>query len=160
MRWFSSPSMASGTYVFSARITESLPLGYPIRLSRDHRICAPPPSFSQLITAFLAPQLQGIRLWTRIRLTILSFLDSRAAPGNLRSFATQNSTDTPVPHPRISTHVARHACTLPFQVHRLRCTVPVKNHGLQAKAPASTNSPRRPLPLTEIPQALPSPRSR
>lgn len=39
---------------------ESLPLGYPIRLSRDQRICATPPGLSQLITAFFASQLLGI----------------------------------------------------------------------------------------------------
>jgi hypothetical protein len=33
-------------------MTESLPPGYPIRLSADHGICAPPRGFSQLVTAF------------------------------------------------------------------------------------------------------------
>jgi hypothetical protein len=41
-------------------IRESLPVGYPIRLSRDRRICAPPPGFSQLIAAFFAVWLLGI----------------------------------------------------------------------------------------------------
>jgi hypothetical protein len=41
-------------------IADSRPLGYPIRPSRDHRICAPPPGFSQLITAFFAVRLRGI----------------------------------------------------------------------------------------------------
>ena len=56
------------------RMMESLPSGYPIRLSRDHRICAPSPGFSQLITAFFASQLQGIPHTPIVRLTILSFL--------------------------------------------------------------------------------------
>ena len=34
--------------------------GYPIRLSKDRRMCAPPPGFSQLTTAFLALGLLGI----------------------------------------------------------------------------------------------------
>ena len=54
LRWFSSLSLASATYVFSSRITDSRPLGYPIRPSADHWICAPPHGFSQLITAFFA----------------------------------------------------------------------------------------------------------
>jgi hypothetical protein len=60
LRWFSSLSMASAAYVFSGRMTDSHPPGYPIRLSGDHRICAPPPGFSQLITAFFASRLLGI----------------------------------------------------------------------------------------------------
>ena len=34
--------------------------GYPIRLSTDLRMCAPPHGFSQLTTAFLVRKLQGI----------------------------------------------------------------------------------------------------
>ena len=34
--------------------------GCPIRPSRDHRVCATPPSFSQLTTAFLASVCPGI----------------------------------------------------------------------------------------------------
>ena len=60
LRWFSSLSFASAAYVFSGRMTESLPPGYPIRLSGDQWICAPPPGFSQLITAFFALRLLGI----------------------------------------------------------------------------------------------------
>ena len=53
-------------------VQESLPAGYPIRQSADLRICAPPRGFSQLITAFIAPRLQGIRRGPMLRLTILS----------------------------------------------------------------------------------------
>ena len=35
-------------------------LGCPIRKSRDHRLFAPPPSLSQLITSFIASQSLGI----------------------------------------------------------------------------------------------------
>ena len=45
--------------------------GYPIRQSADHGICAPTRGFSQLITAFFARQLQGIRHKPVLRLTIL-----------------------------------------------------------------------------------------
>ena len=34
--------------------------GYPIRISRDQRLFAPPPSFSQLITSFFASESLGI----------------------------------------------------------------------------------------------------
>ena len=53
---------------------ESLLSGYPIRLSPDHRICAPPRSFSQLITAFFAGRLQDIHHKPILRLTILCSL--------------------------------------------------------------------------------------
>ena len=36
------------------RMTDSRPPGYPIRLSGDLRMCAPPPGFSQLAAAFFA----------------------------------------------------------------------------------------------------------
>jgi hypothetical protein len=52
-------------------MTESLPPGYPIRLSADLRMCAPPRSFSQLTTAFIAPELHRHSPWTYIRLAIL-----------------------------------------------------------------------------------------
>ena len=52
-------------------VQESLPAGYPIRLSADQWICAPPRGFSQLITAFIASRLQGIRRGPMLRLTIL-----------------------------------------------------------------------------------------
>ena len=74
LRWFSSPSFASSTYVFSGRMTASQPPGYPIRQSTDHRMCAPPRRFSQLTTAFFASIRQGIHRKPFSRLTILSFL--------------------------------------------------------------------------------------
>ena len=42
------------------RMTGSRPPGCPIRPSRDHRVCATPPSFSQLTTAFIASVCPGI----------------------------------------------------------------------------------------------------
>ena len=58
LRWFTSPSLAPVAYFIQlSQVTVSLPPGYPIRLSGDRRICAPPPGFSQLITAFFASQL-------------------------------------------------------------------------------------------------------
>ena len=41
-------------------MTGSRPPGCPIRPSRDHRVCATPPSFSQLTTAFIASVCPGI----------------------------------------------------------------------------------------------------
>ena len=57
LRWFTSRSFALPAYVFSCAVTASLPPGYPIRPSADHGICAPPRGFSQLVTAFFAPEL-------------------------------------------------------------------------------------------------------
>ena len=57
--------------LFKSVMIESLLSGYPIRLSPDHRICAPPRSFSQLITAFFAGWLQDIHHKPILRLTIL-----------------------------------------------------------------------------------------
>ncbi len=50
------------------RMSVSLLTGYPIRLSADHKICASPRSFSQLITAFFASQLHRHPPWTYISL--------------------------------------------------------------------------------------------
>ena len=60
LRWFSSPSCASAHYFIHIRITVSLLLGYPIRLSTDQWVFAPPRRFSQLTTAFFANIRQGI----------------------------------------------------------------------------------------------------
>ena len=57
--------------LFKSVMIGSLLSGYPIRLSPDHRICAPPRSFSQLITAFFAGRLQDIHHKPILRLTIL-----------------------------------------------------------------------------------------
>ena len=47
----------------SLQDTCALPqVGSPIRISADHRICAPSRSFSQLVTSFVGSQCQGIRL--------------------------------------------------------------------------------------------------
>ena len=73
LRWFSSPSSASAAYFVQRRITGSLPLGYPIRLSADQWIFAPPRRFSQLVTAFFALLRQGIRRKPFFLLTILLF---------------------------------------------------------------------------------------
>jgi hypothetical protein len=42
------------------RMTGSRPPGCPIRPSRDHRVCATPPSLSQLTAAFVASVCPGI----------------------------------------------------------------------------------------------------
>ena len=42
------------------RMTGSRPPGCPIRPSRDHRVCATPPSLSQLTAAFIASVCPGI----------------------------------------------------------------------------------------------------
>ena len=47
--------------------------GYPIRLSADRRICAPPRGFSQLIAAFIAMQLHRHPPWTYASLDHIAF---------------------------------------------------------------------------------------
>ena len=61
-----------------SRIPGSRPVGYPIRLPADLRMCAPPRRFSQLAAAFLASIRQGIHLKPFSRLTILSFRQKTA----------------------------------------------------------------------------------
>ena len=56
LRCFSSPRLPS-TFVEEHSFTM---LGCSIRKSRDHRLFAPPPSLSQLITSFIASQSLGI----------------------------------------------------------------------------------------------------
>ena len=62
----------AGLFHSALAVRASRRAGYPIRQSADHGICAPPRGFSQLITAFFARQLQGIRHKPVFRLTILS----------------------------------------------------------------------------------------
>ncbi len=67
-------SDSCGLFHSAVQVTESLPPGYPIRTSADHRIRAPSRGFSQLIASFFALQLQGIRRGPIFRLAISSFL--------------------------------------------------------------------------------------
>ena len=54
LRCFSSPGLPPcGYYIFNI-------VGCPIRISSDQRVCAPPRSFSQLITSFIASESLGI----------------------------------------------------------------------------------------------------
>ena len=61
LRWFTSLSVAPVHYIFMHSGNSKL-LDYSIRTSGGHRICAPHPGFSQLITSFFAFESQGIRL--------------------------------------------------------------------------------------------------
>ena len=49
-----------GLRLFSAQWRRVSPPGFPIQKSADHGICAPPRSFSQLITSFIGSWCQGI----------------------------------------------------------------------------------------------------
>ena len=71
-------------------------MGYPIRLSADLRMCAPPRRFSQLTAAFFAGIRLGIHRKPYSRLTILLFLqplstpqfqDVESFPHSVRTFA-------------------------------------------------------------------------
>ena len=65
-------------------------MGYPIRLSTDQWIFAPPRRFSQLVTAFFARIRQGIRHKPFSRLTILLF-----PAKTLRALALELAQQTP-----------------------------------------------------------------
>ena len=58
MRYFSSPG--SPPTAMDSRWDTPKGVGCPIRISRDHRALAPPPSFSQRATSFIASRCQGI----------------------------------------------------------------------------------------------------
>ena len=97
------PQFASVPYFIQIRTSESLLTGYPIRLSTDHRVFAPPRRFSQLAAAFLAAARQGIRRKPSSRLTILSF---RRVPGTPRKHG-------------LALSVRRFRSADPFNEHRL-----------------------------------------
>jgi hypothetical protein len=62
LRCFSSPGLPPfGCHAFNVA-------GCPIRISKDHRLFAPPLSFSQLITSFFASESLGIH-----RMPLLTF---------------------------------------------------------------------------------------
>ena len=48
-------------YGFMIRYMEVFHVGFPIRISTDQRIFAPPRGFSQLVTSFFGSWCQGIR---------------------------------------------------------------------------------------------------
>ena len=58
LRCFSSPG--SLPYVMYWRMDTTYVVGFPIQISPDQWIFAPPRSFSQLITSFIGSQCQGI----------------------------------------------------------------------------------------------------
>ena len=60
LRCFSSRRLPSITYGFSYRYLSFSQVGFPIRISPDRWLFAPPRSFSQLITSFIGFRCQGI----------------------------------------------------------------------------------------------------
>ncbi len=58
---FQFPEFPLSGYVFTKQYLESVQVGFPIRKSVDHKICAPPHGLSQLIASFIGSQCQGIR---------------------------------------------------------------------------------------------------
>ena len=60
LRCFSSQRLPSVCYGFTYRYLRSPQVCSPIRISPAHWLCAPPRSFSQLITSFFGSQCQGI----------------------------------------------------------------------------------------------------
>ena len=57
---FQFPGFPSIRYGLAYGYVGSSYVGFPIQTSADHRIFAPPRSFSQLITSFIGSQCQGI----------------------------------------------------------------------------------------------------
>ena len=60
LRCFSSAGLSSYTYLFSIWYYSIAVVGFPIRISTDNRIFAPPRGFSQLVTSFFVSWCQGI----------------------------------------------------------------------------------------------------
>ena len=60
LRCFSSRRLPSVTYGFSYGYLSFSQAGFPIRISPDRWLFAPPRSFSQLITSFIGFRCQGI----------------------------------------------------------------------------------------------------
>ena len=60
LRCFSSAGLSSYTYLFSIWYYSIAVVGFPIRISADRWIFAPPRSFSQLVTSFVVSWCQGI----------------------------------------------------------------------------------------------------
>ena len=58
---FQFPGFPSAHYGFMYGWLRCAQPGFPIQRSPDQWICAPPRSFSQLITSFIGSQCQGIR---------------------------------------------------------------------------------------------------
>ena len=67
---FQFPGFASHTYVFSIRSSKRG--GFPIRISMDQRVLAPPHGFSQRATSFIASWCQGIHRMPFCRSIILT----------------------------------------------------------------------------------------
>ena len=70
LRWFTSPGSLDEPMYSAQRNKCSHLLGSPIRISPDHRLLAPPRSFSQLATSFIACSCQGIHTHALSSLTI------------------------------------------------------------------------------------------
>ena len=60
LRCFSSAGLSSYTYLFSIWYYSIAVVGFPIWISTDNRIFAPPRGFSQLVTSFFVSWCQGI----------------------------------------------------------------------------------------------------
>ena len=70
LRWFTSPGSLDEPMYSAQRNKCSHLLGSPIRISPDHRLLAPPRSFSQLATSFIACLCLGIHTHALSSLTI------------------------------------------------------------------------------------------
>ena len=70
LRWFTSLSSLDAPMYSVQRTWCSHQVGSPIRTSPDHRLLAPPRSFSQLATSFIACLCQGIHTHALSSLTI------------------------------------------------------------------------------------------
>ena len=70
LRWFTSRGSLSDPMNSDRNAWCSHQTGFPIRISPDHRLLAPPRSFSQLATSFIAYLRQGIHTHALSSLTI------------------------------------------------------------------------------------------
>ena len=93
LRWFTSPGSLDVAMYSPQRTQCSHRVGSPIRTSPDHWLLAPPRSFSQLATSFIACLRQGIHTHALSSLTIKLTPDtSLQTLGQFRSTDARPST--------------------------------------------------------------------
>ena len=107
-------------------MTTSLSPGYPIRLSGNHGMCASPPGFSQLTTAFFASQLPGIR-HKPLSLDHIIFFAFRITPHRVRIRSSFLGFLPSAPRHTLSFLPSLH-CQCPLITFRFNADFIYKNH--------------------------------
>ena len=84
LRCFSSAGLSPYNYEFIIRYYSIAVVGFPIRISADQWIFAPPRSFSQLVTSFVVSWCQGILRMLFIAWSVLDLIVTFSVTGSLR----------------------------------------------------------------------------